>query len=114
MMQQPADQIGELIAQLGYIEGAIVLLGMDWLGWGQTLIFNCDLRNEGETHAFTWRFVDCRETRWQHYAHSDATEAFPATELVNLRIGQGQHRKPAQLLTAHFGLSVSYREMRLD
>lgn len=108
MMQQPADQIGELIAQLGRAQGQIVLLGMDWLGWGQTLVFQCQLRNADETLSFEWRFIDCRETRWQHYAHADAKEVFPETELVNLRIGQGQHRKPAQLLTAHFGLSISY------
>jgi len=113
MMPTP-DERAVLTDALLVPAGEILLVDMAWLLWGQTLTFTC--RYQGETtFDFIWQFEDCREMRWQQYSHNrlDESAAFPPSELVMLRVGQGKHRKPAQLLTAYFGLSLLYGEMTI-
>lgn len=79
--------------------------------WGHTLHFDA---SAGEDVPFALVFDDCREWRWQTYTHIESGDAaFPRTELVNFRLGRGQHRSPAHLLTGYFGLSLFYGEVLL-
>lgn len=113
-MMPPPDERAVLTDTLNVPAGEILLVDMSWLLWGQTLSFTC--RYQGETpFTFIWQFEDCREMRWQQYSHNrPATPtAFPPSELVSLRVGKGKHRKPAQLLTVYFGLSLLYGEMTI-
>ena len=73
--------------------------------WGRDLTFACRAAlPDGATVAFRVTFADCREARWRFYAHDDA----PSTALVQIALGSGAHRKPAQMLTDAFALSVLY------
>lgn len=87
-------------------ETPVTITTLDVLDWGQTLVF----RGAAGGQAFVLRYDDCRELRWRIYAH----ETGGATELVGFAAGRDQQRSPAQLLTAHFGLSLFYGSMSLD
>jgi hypothetical protein len=94
----------------------IKLTHLDAILWGQGLHFHALAQPlTGDNIAFELRFLDCREMRWQIYTHIQHPDsiAFPATELVNFRIGRSQHRSPANLLTEHFGLSLFYGRIQV-
>lgn len=76
------------------------LARLDVLDWGSTLVFAGQIGD----HAFELRYTDCRELRWRVYVQDRAG----TTPLVGFVPGRDQHRSPAQVLTAHFGLSVYY------
>jgi hypothetical protein len=90
----------------------IVFTDLSVVLWGQDLIFNgrCD------TVTFQLALLDCREVRWQFYAHlqPDIRPAFPPAELVNLSLGRDQHRSPLRLLTDYFGLVASYGTLCIE
>ena len=88
------------------------LIHLDIELWGQTLCFSGIACQQ----SFQIRLTDCREVRWQHYAHMDAPDrpAFPPTEIVDFHLGKDQHRQPLQLLTDHFGLTVSYGALQIE
>lgn len=79
--------------------------------WGRDLKFMAQA-NEIDFGCY---FLECRETRWQHYSHKQHADnpAFPITELANFKQGRDQHRSPAHLLTDHFGLSVVYGKLQI-
>lgn len=87
-------------------ETPVTIHSLDVLDWGQTLVF----RGAAGAQAFALRYDDCRELRWRVYAH----EAGGVTELVGFAAGRDQQRSPAQLLTAHFGLSLFYGSVSLQ
>ena len=80
--------------------------------WGQTLRFT---GHAGEM-CFCLTLTDCRESRWQLYAHMNAADcpAFPPATIVDLHVGKDQHRQPLQLLTDYFGLTVSYGGLLIE
>jgi hypothetical protein len=78
--------------------------------WGQTLTFTLVAADQ----TFQLRLLDCREARWQWYSHVQVTgePAFPPSTIVTLRSGQDRHRKPLQVLTDFFALSVTYGQLQ--
>ena len=81
-------------------ETPVLLQRLDVLDWGRTLVFT----GAAGDQPFELRYSDCRELRWRVYV----TDSNAATPLVSFVPGRDQHRSPAQLLTAHFGLSLFY------
>lgn len=89
----------------------ITITGVQHHVWGQQLTFRCHTTTPQKgLIAFTLRFEDCREQRWQLYTHmqSPTNIAFPECTLVDIRLGRNQHRSPAHMLTDYFGLSLVY------
>ena len=87
-------------------ETPVTIDALDVLDWGQTLVF----RGAAGGQAFVLRYDDCRELRLRVYSH----ETGGATELVGFAAGRDQQSSPAQLLTAHFGLSLFYGSVSLQ
>jgi hypothetical protein len=86
-------------------ESTIVLLGLRVEDWGRTLVLPARFRTpDGVEGAFTITLTDCREMRWRLYAHHQAEGA----ALVDFALGTPQHRKPANVLSEAFGLTVLY------
>jgi hypothetical protein len=79
---------------------------LEVLDWGRTLIFT---GIQGD-QPFTLRYDDVRDLRWRVYVADSA----PVTPLVSYAPGRDQHRSPAQLLSAHFGLSLFYGSVTLS
>jgi hypothetical protein len=95
---------------------SITLTHLDLVLWGQGLHFHALAQPlAGTIIAFELHFLDCRDMRWQIYTHNQHPDspAFPATELVNFRMGRSEHRSPAHLLTEHFGLSLFYGQLEI-
>ncbi len=78
----------------------VLLQRLEVIDWGRTLIF----RGTQGDQPFTLRYDDVRDLRWRVYV----TDPAPVTPLVSFAPGRDQQRSPAQLLTAHFGLSLFY------
>jgi hypothetical protein len=83
------------------------------VGWGQDLVFECVYEPGAPSKPVRFQLVlkDCREMRWRVYSHADG--ATPAS-IVNIAFGTGQHRKPANILTDAFGLTVLYGEYVIE
>lgn len=95
--------------------GAFWIQAMRVDGWGRDLAFDC-LYEPGAPSKpvpFQLTLKDCREMRLRVYAHADGT-GMPAASIVNISLGTGQHRKPANILTDYFGLTVSYGELVIE
>jgi hypothetical protein len=92
-------------------DSPITLTALQPVLWGQDLLF------EGRCAdvAFRLDLLDCRDIRWQIYAHTQAVgrPAFPPAQVVNLSIGKDQHRSPLRMLTDYFGLIVSYGQLQI-
>jgi|FLYN01.1.fsa_nt_gi hypothetical protein len=82
-------------------------------GWGRDLVFECVYEPGGPSQPvpFLLTLKDCREMRWRVYAHADG---LPSASIVNIILGTGQHRKPANILTDYFGLTVLYGEYVIE
>lgn len=80
--------------------------------WGETVVFRCDYTSPASTVIIPFDLIlrDCRELQWRVYAHLRHPEdvSLPKATLVNLRLGDDQHRKPLHMLTDFFGISVYY------
>ena len=106
------DQI-RVTDALGLPPGSpLVLTHMQPVLWGQEVIF------EGLCAGipFRLRLIDCRDLRWQLYAHMQAEgrPAFPPAPIVDLSLGKDRHRSPLRMLTAYFGLVASYGDLRIE
>ena len=103
-MSQPGA--GTLQALLGVpVAAPVILTRLELVNWGETVIFG----GIAGDIAFELRYLNCRELRWRVYVHESAG----VTPLVGFAPGRDQHRSPAQILTAHFGLSLFYGDMVL-
>jgi hypothetical protein len=96
-------------------DGSLVVTAISPMKWGEKLILNCQheaLAPGGKT-AFEIILTDCRDVHWRVYAHLKHPEdiTLPVATVVNIRLGTGQHRKPFQMLTDFFGLTISYGEL---
>ncbi len=109
-------KISDALAQHPF--GSFRLTGMQHVMWGKDLVLQGWYvpAAPGKPTAFCLRFMDCREISWKIYGFLDTTDSasFPETDLVSLSLGQGNHRKAAQILTAHFGLSLLYGELAIE
>lgn len=92
-------------------DAPIMLRVLDVREWGRVLVLE---GMAGSGQPFVLRYDDCRELRWRVYAHEQAGEAMPETPVVSFTAGRDQQRSPAQLLTAHFGLSVWYGSLSVN
>jgi hypothetical protein len=105
---RPPDGISDAtFATLGLTPGGTLhVQRLALLDWGQVLELACVQRqHEQPDHPFTLRFTDCREMKWRTYAF-DGTQ--DEVLLVDARLGRGEHRSPAHLLTDRFGVSLFY------
>ncbi|HEX2622033.1 MAG TPA: hypothetical protein VHL11_17875 [Phototrophicaceae bacterium] len=114
----------KIIETLGLIAGGTFSITDVMLTqWGRELIFECDyqtLQPDGlpdELVMFRMIFRDCREFKWRSYAHialSEFGEISLRTDVAEIALGQGNHRRDANLLTNHFALTVSYAEIVIE
>ena len=96
-----SDPTAALPALLGFpADAPVILTRIEVLDWGRTLVLYGQIGDQ----PFALRYADCRELRWRIYVH----ERRDATPVVSFAPGRDQHRSPAQILTAHFGLSLFY------
>src|SRR5690606_28928435 len=90
--------------------GQLVVRSLEPREWGQTVRLECVYRaRDGDDMPLSLTFADCREMTWRVYAFAGSQSQ---VALVDARLGRGGHRSPAHLLTARFGLSLSYGELR--
>ena len=107
--------------------GTLTVTRLDVSQWGHELALHCvyDPGEPGKPASFRLLFTDCRELHWRVYAHTlspassngspaDSPADIAPTPLVNIRLGTDQHRKPANILTDTFGLTVLYGALRLE
>lgn len=97
---------------LGCAEGSLLhITGMSALMWGRNLIF----QGRCETLEFQLQSYDIREAKWQLFSHHHMENPlpYPQTEIVSFKIGQTHQRKPATILTEHFGLTWTYGRLVL-
>ena len=93
--------------------GAFWVHDLRLVGWGKDVVFECVYEPGGPSKPvpFLLTLKDCREMRWRVYAHADGS---PTASIVNISLGTGQHRKPANILTDYFGLTVLYGEYVIE
>jgi hypothetical protein len=113
-----------IVEALGLVPGgSFSITDIQMVQWGRDLIFACvyqtvpDGTTLDEPVRFHMVFMDCREIRYKVYAHIGAAEGLPINaiaDVVDLALGDGNHRRPANILTNHFSVSVSYGELRFE
>jgi hypothetical protein len=115
---QPMDRLKLCEALDVPAGGAFWVKELRLLRWGNEVVFVCvyELDTAERTTPFHIILEDCRELQWRVYVHlkhpEDAT--LPATGMVNIQLGSGDHRKAMHILTDSFGLSVSYGTLRIQ
>jgi hypothetical protein len=104
-------KIAEMLDSHPY--GAFSIRDMRLTGWGKDVVFEClyEPGAPGKPVPFQVMLKDCRDMHWRVYAHGDGQVA---ATIVNINLGTGQHRKPAQILTDYFGLTVLYGEVVIE
>lgn len=115
---------GKIINTLGLISGGTVAITDVMLSqWGRELIFECHyltVQPDGTFDpavVFRLIFRDCREFKWRSYAHialSEFGEISLRTEMVEIALGSGSHRRDANMLTNHFAATISYGEIVIE
>lgn len=115
---------GKIIETLGLVEeGVFSVTGVQLVQWGREVILDFEyvtIAPDKTLEApvlFSLIFRDCREMRWKMYAHialAEMGEIAARTSLAEISIGHGAHRRDANILTAHFGLTISYGELMLS
>jgi hypothetical protein len=114
----------KIVDALGLISGGTfavtdVLLSQ----WGRDLIFECHYQTTQPDGTFDTPvifrmiFRDCRELKWRSYAHialSEFGEISLRSEIAEISLGAGNHRRDANILTNHFAATISYGEIVLE
>jgi hypothetical protein len=111
----------KIVQSLGLIDsGTFFVTDLEIKQWGRKIIFKCDyqtIQPDGTPDnpvLFDMIFRDCREIKWKTYAHIALAEVGHVpqrTELAEMSLGHGNHRRDANLLFAHFGVTLSYGEL---
>ena len=114
----------KIINTLGLVPGGTLTISETTLHqWGRELIFECDYQTTQPDDkldpmiSFQLIFRDCREMKWRSYAHialSEMGEIAPSTEIVDMLLGLGNHRRDANVLATHFAITVSFGEIWLN
>lgn len=114
----------KIIDALGLIEGGgFSITDIQMVQWGRDLIFECLYRTVSTTVApddpvsFRLIFHDCREIKYKVYAHISIHEqgkVSAVADIAELILGKGSHRRDANILTNHFGVTISYGEVRIE
>ncbi|MCU0499122.1 MAG: hypothetical protein MUF87_17350 [Anaerolineae bacterium] len=111
----------KLIEALGLIPaGTFWVIGVELVQWGREIALHTayeTVQPDGTPDtpvSFRLVFQDCRDFRWKSYAHIALSEegiVSERSEIAELLFGSGHHRRDANLLTNHFGLTVSYGQV---
>ncbi|MBN8591638.1 MAG: hypothetical protein J0M33_07755 [Anaerolineae bacterium] len=109
---------GLVCDQLGVTPGGTFWIkDVHFFGWGSEVVFECHYDLPGSDPVpFQMVMLDCRELQWRVYAHLQHPEdrTLPATAIVNLRLGTAGQRKPLQVLTDAFALTVHYGTLSIS
>jgi hypothetical protein len=118
----PVDR-GKIIDVLGLTTGGdFVIADLRLHEWGRAVQLTFEYTVIGPDDApepptlFDLTFHDCREVRLKTYAHIALAEVggiAGRASLAEIALGHGNHRRDANLLTSHFGLTVSYGHIAL-
>jgi hypothetical protein len=94
----------------------IFITDVQFVQWARDVIFACECHPSVNHPPLNFRliFADTREFKWKTYAHTTTSLSLPTTELVEFAPGQGNHRRDAALLTAHFAATLSYGILTLE
>lgn len=113
-----------LVETLGLVSGGgLSITDIQMVQWGRDMIFVCRYRTvpisgpPDEPVDFQLIFQDCREVKYKVYAHISAHEEGvirSVADVVELAFGQGKHRRDANILTNHFGVSISYGSLVVE
>src|SRR5690606_8139362 len=109
----------KIIDALGLVSGGgMSITDIQMVQWGRDLIFEClYLTLPDEPVIFRLIFQNCREIRYRVYAHigfHEQGQVTPTADVVELALGHGNHRRDANILTNHFGVTISYGELRVE
>lgn len=114
----------KIIEALGLVTGGgMSVTDIQMVQWGRDLIFECLYLTvpEGappdDPVMFRLIFRNCREIRYRVYAHigiHEQGQVTPTADVVELSLGHGNHRRDANILTNHFGVTISYGEVRVE
>jgi hypothetical protein len=109
----------KLVEAIGVQPGGIFFISdMRFSNWGQEIAFSghYELPESDQIAHFQISLQDCRDLQWRVYAHRNTAEnlAAPPAALVNLRLGTNHHRKPFQMLTDSFGITILYGEILIQ
>lgn len=82
--------------------------------WGAEIVFDCRCELNRTLPAIRFQLVlrGCRDFQWRTYAHLRSAEDLPLpAAVVNVALGQDNHRRPFNLLTDSFAVTVTYSEL---
>jgi hypothetical protein len=109
-------KISELLGAHPY--GAFWIKDIHLFSWGNEVVFECLYEPGAPAEPIPFQLVlhDCRDIQWRVYAHLKPPDdrALPATSMVNVHLGTGDHRKPLHMLTDSFGITVSYQTLQIE
>ncbi len=103
--------------------GGFTITDIQMVQWGRDLVLECAYQTVSLNAPpdapvyFDLIFHDCREIRYKVYAHIGAHEqnqVTPTADVVEVSLGQGNHRRDASLLTNHFGVTISYGSLSIE
>ena len=108
----------KIIDALGLISGGnLAITDLQIVQWGRDIIFECECQTiqpddtPDELVVFRLIFKDCRDLHWKSYAHialAETGEVANRTDVAELLLGQGNHRRDANILTSNFAATISY------
>jgi len=114
----------KIVNALGLVPGGDMSISdIQMVQWGRDIIFECVYRTAARNVApddpvlFRLIFQDCREVKYRIYAHIGVHEQGQVTriaDVVELSLGHGNHRRDANILTNHFGVTISYGSVRVE
>lgn len=114
----------KIINTLGLVPGGdMSIVDIQMVQWGRDIIFECVYRTSArnvepdEPVLFRLIFRNCREIKYRIYAHigiHEQGQVTKAADIVELSLGQGKHRRDANMLTNHFAVTISYGEVRVE
>ncbi len=115
---------GKIIEVLGLVPGGgFSITDMQMVQWGRDIVFECQYLTTSMTGGadapvdFRLIFSDCREIKYRVYAHISAHErgsVATIADVVEISLGQGQHRKDANILTNCFSISLTFGEVLVE
>ena len=114
----------KIIEVLGLVPGGgFSITDMQMVQWGRDIIFECEYLTASVTAGpdepvqFRLIFSDCREIKYRVYAHISAHETGSVAtfaDVVEMVLGQSNHRKDASILTNCFSISITYGEVLIE
>jgi len=114
----------KIIDMLGLIPGGgLSITDMQMVQWGRDVVLECRYLTAPMNAApddpvlFRLIFHECREIKYKVYAHIGQHEQGKVTEVADvaeLMLGQGNHRRDANILTNHFGITISYGRISIE